>query len=310
MSEIEISGSVKNLKVLMDALALPRSNKSSGKGDNLEFPYRKIIVNKKFNGLLVARQKNNSVYSQVVCRSDVETPFIRLRGEGDIMFDMAKALKYLKELSVYETANIIHDTESHQTIFRGTKDSDYEEWYTFEPSQEIDDGRNETPVKCDCTYPKQCTKCNGRGVVSSAPLGYLNQIVVVPANSSPYTNVGVQFEIDTAVMRMIGDKTENLLDDMYPLQFNKDHLLVFAGDPKDISNDSFKKQIPMTYVVNGMTGKIIVLGTDFRNVFGSLDGKVVIQAEDVPENEQSVYVSKNDFGISIGVKLQAKLKEV
>lgn len=308
MSQIEISGSTKNLKTLMDALALPRSNKSTGKGDNLEFPYRKVIV--KPNGMLVARQKNGSVYSQVICRQDVETPFIKLKGSGDMMFDMAKALKYLKELGVYETVNIIHNTESHQTVFRGTKDSDFEEWYTFEPSQEIDDARNEVTNPCECSDPKTCTKCNGRGSVPSAPLSFQNPTTIVPENSAPYTNVGVQFDIDTAVMRMIGDKTENLLDDSYPLQFNKDHLLVFAGDPQDISNDSFKKQIPMTYAANNMIGKIITLGTDFRNVFGSIDGKVVIQAEDMPENEQSIYLAKNDMGISVGVKLQAKSKDV
>jgi hypothetical protein len=308
MSEIEISGSTKNLNVLMNALALPRSNKSSGKGDNMEFPYRKVIV--KSNGMLLARQKNNSVYSQVVCRTDVETPFIKLKGEGDIMFDMAKTLKYLRELAVYETARIIHDTETHQTIFRGEKDSDFEVWYTFEPSNEIDDGRNETPVKCGCTDAATCTKCNGSGTVPSAALSFKNPINIVPPSGSPYVNVGVQFDIDSAIMRMIGDKTENLLDDMYPLQFNKDHLIVFAGDPKDISNDSFKKQIPMTYTVNNMVEKIVTLGSDFRNVFGSLDGKVQIQSEDVPDNEKSVYVLKNDIGISIGVKLQAKSKDV
>ncbi len=308
MTQIEIYGSTKNLKTLMDALALPRSNKSSGKGDNLEFPYRKVIV--KSNGILIARQKNNSVYSQVVCKQDVETPFIKVKGEGDIMLDMAKALKNIRELGTYDVVSIIHDTDSHQTTYRGMKDTDFEEWYTFEPQQEIDDGRNETPIKCDCIDTKTCPKCNGRGVVPSSPLSYQNAIIVVPVNASPYTNVGVQFDIDTSVMRMIGDKTENLLDDMYPIQFNKDHLLVFAGDPKDISNDSFKKQIPMTYTKNEMIGRTLTLGTDFRNVFGSLDGKITIQAEDVPENEQSVYVSKNDIGISIGVKLQCKLKEV
>lgn len=307
---IEISGSVKNLKVLMDTLALPRSSASS-KGDNLEFPFRKVIVNQKFGGLLVARQQNNSVYSQVVCRSDVETPFLKLKGEGDIMFDMAKALRYLKELSVYDTVSIVHNIESHQTVFRGTKDSDYEEWYTFEPSQEIDDARNVISAPCGCTDPKTCTKCNGKGEVTSEPLGYKNAIGIIPIGESPYPNVGVQFDIDTGIMKMIGDKTETLLDDMYPMQFGKNHLLVFAGDPKDISNDSFKKQIPVAYQINNMVDKTIVLGSDFRNVFGSIDGKVTIQSEDAPNvGEQSIYVSKNDIGFHCGLKMQTKLTEM
>ncbi len=314
MSQIEISGSSQNLKTLFTALALPRSAKSSGKGDNVEFKKRKVVIKKRPNGtgVLVARQSVNSVYSQVICDTNVETPFIKLSGEGDIVFNMNHTMRILKELAVYETIKIIHDTESNKTVFKGMKsDTDYEEWFTYSDSdKEIDDARNVICTSCNCTETP-CPKCNGTKVVPSPALSYTNPIKYVPPDGTIYPKVDVQFEVDASVMVAVGDKTETLLDDTYPLQFNKNSLFISAGNLEDIASDSFNKNVPMTYILNNMPGKTIKLGSDFRNVFGSLDGIIRISAEDVEDpKDKSVYVTKTIMGFHTGIKIQAKLDDI
>ncbi|MFA4870915.1 MAG: hypothetical protein WC623_22140 [Pedobacter sp.] len=312
MSEIKISGSTQNLKVLFDALALTRSSKSAGNAAKMIFPRRKVIVVKRPTGsILFARQKANSIYSQVLCKTDVETPFINLEGEGDVIFNMEIALKRLSELSIYKAVSIVHNTETNKTVFRGSNtEEDYEEWGTHSSGSEIDDARNELPMACDCGKLSTCPKCSGSGITVAPELSYKNKIILVPPEKHPYAKVDIQFEIDSSTMRTIGDKTEQLLDETYPLGFTPNSLLVFAGDAEDISNDNFKKHIPLTYIVNNMVGKNIVLGSDFRNVFGSLNGKLMITSEDTDPKKQSVYISKNDMGFHTGIKMQTKLRDV
>lgn len=309
---ITISGNTQNLEILMKVLAFP-------KGEDTLFQYRKLTIQKKPNEekpRLIARQLAGagSVYSQVFIRPDGTAPFLNIEGEGDLTLDMKKALKNISELRLYKEAFIKHDPSTGITVFGSIKDdNDNEEYKTREPiSQDIDDASGILGVNCDCLKEgapnPSCTTCGGKGVKPAPALTYKNDIILVPPDSSLYPTPDVRLDVDSSIMSMIGDKSARF-SDVFPIQFAQNSLVVSISDADDITKDSFKKSIPVTYAQNNMVGKQIWIGDYYKHVFGNLSEKITLWSANLPPDEESIYVTMNKpGGFHSGVQIQAKSK--
>lgn len=305
---IQISGKTENLKTLIQTLAL-------AKGDDCLFPHRKLVVQKKQDGtqVLVARQlaSAGSVYSQLLIKPDGTEPFLTIEGEGDILLDMKKALKYIKELGTYQTAFIKHDHDTGETTYGSVvNDNDNEEYHTREDNVDIDDAASMLGAGCECGGKPECKICGGTGVKPALPLTYTNKISMIPPALSIYAQPDIQLEVDSNIMRMVGDKSSLFVDDTFPLQFSKDAMVVSISNPNDIKQDSFKKTIPVTYTLNNAPDYKLYLSEFYKYIFNNLSDKLTLFTANLPPEERSIYVVMNKTGgFHTGIQVMAKKEE-
>jgi len=308
-NEIKISGKVQNLKILMEVLALQ-------KGEDLLFPFRKLVAQKKDDGTrLLGRQlaSAGSVYSQVFLRPTPEDPFLTVSGEGDFVLDMEKATSYIHELSTFDEGFIKYDPITKKITFGSIKSAtEIEEYVTREPgeaSANIDDARNLLGIACDCNGNQACAKCKGSGVLPSPALTYKNKINIIPPDKAMYPVPAVKLDIDAAVMRAIGDKATLFNEDVFPITFDKDTLSIRIADENDITKDSFLKSIPVAYAMNDMVGEQVLIGEFYKYVFNNLTGVVTIYTAKLPPEDKSIYVTMNKpGGFHTGIQIQARTK--
>lgn len=305
---IQISGKTENLKTLIQALAL-------AKGDDCLFPHRKIVVQKKPDGtqVLIARQlaPAGSVYSQLLIKPDGTEPFLIVEGEGDLLLDMKKALKYIKELGTYQSAFIKHDHNTGETTYGSVvNDNDNEEYHTREDNVDIDDAASILGAGCECSGKPDCKVCNGTGVKPALPLTHTNKVSMIPPALSIYAQPDIQLEVDSNIMRMVGDKSSIFVDDTFPLQFGKDAMVVSISNPNDIKQDSFKKTIPVTYTLNNAPDYKLHLSEFYKYIFNNLSDKLTLFTTNLPPEERSVYVVMNKSGgFHTGIQVMAKKEE-
>lgn len=305
---ITISGKTENLKTLIQTLAL-------AKGDDCLFPHRKIVIQKKPDGtqVLVARQlaSAGSVYSQVLIKPDGTEPFLNIEGEGDLLLDMKKALKYIKELGGYQTAFIKHDHETGETVYGSVvSDEDNEMYRTREDNVDIDDAASILGAGCECGGKPYCKVCGGTGVKPAPTLTYKNKVTMIPPSLSIYGKPDIQLEVDSNIMRMVGDKSALFVDDTFPLQFGKDTMVVSISNPNDIKQDSFKKTIPVTYALNTAPDYKLYLSEFYKYIFNNLSDKLTLFTANLPSDERSIYVVMNKSGgFHTGIQVMAKKEE-
>lgn len=289
---LSISGKTENLTTLLKTLAL-------AKGDDCLFPHRKIVVQKRPDNthVLAARQlaPAGSIYSQLLIKSDGTEPFVNIEGEGDLTLDMQKALKYMNELGTYQTAFIKHD-DGRTTFGSVVSDTDNEEFITREDNVDIDDGASMLGAPCGCDGNPECKTCNGSGVKPAASLSYTNKIALIPPHLSVYQKPDIQLELDSSVMRMIGKKSSLFASNTFPIQFGKDALVVSISNINDIKQDSFKKVIPATYVVNNTPDYKLYMNEFYKNIFENLTGNLTLTTANLLPEERSIYVVMNKTG--------------
>ncbi len=307
MNGFKISGKTENLTTLLQVLAL-------AKGDDCLFPHRKIVIQLKPDGthVLAARQlaPAGSIYSQVLVKEDGTEPFLTIEGEGDLILDMAKALKFVKELGTYQTAFIKHD--AGETVFGSfVNEADHEEYTAREDNVDIDDAAGMLGTPCNCgDKVAECKICGGTGVKPGPVLSYKNKIAMIPPALSVYPDPDIQFDVDSNVMRTIGKKSAMFSDNTFPLQFGKDSLVVSISNPNDIKQDSFKKAIPVTYKVNKSPEYKLHMNEFYKNIFENLTGNLTIFTANLPPEERSIYVVMNKTGgLHTGIQVMGQKEE-